>query len=146
MNNTNNAASSSDNTNSKVFILGDVHKIGHVFRTLLSNAIDVTPRGGTVNINVELVSSSLPSTSTSSCTAKSKKNKTRSQRQSNVIRIEPVESSLSSSSPSSMSLKISIKDFGPGIDKDKLSTTFKNNIEFTPGVLQESQKRGLGLW
>eukprot|EP01041_Mallomonas_annulata_P013244 gene13244-28032_t len=145
MNNTNNAASSSDNTNSKVFILGDVHKIGHVFRTLLSNAIDVTPRGGTVEINVELVSSSIPSTSTSSYTAKSKIH-SRSQIQSNVIRIKPVESSLSSSSPSSMSLKISIKDFGPGIDKDKLSTTFKNNIEFTPGVLQESQKRGLGLW
>eukprot|EP01041_Mallomonas_annulata_P008724 gene8724-18037_t len=108
-------------------IWGDIHKIGQVFRVLLSNAVDVTPRGGAVEITVDLHSRPPHIV-----------RKRRRRRDSMMMMMSKEEEQTY--------VRVRIRDFGPGLSKSDVSHVFQHGIHFTAGTLQDNQKRGLGLW
>eukprot|EP00607_Mallomonas_marina_P010566 CAMPEP_0182422362 /NCGR_PEP_ID=MMETSP1167-20130531/8023_1 /TAXON_ID=2988 /ORGANISM="Mallomonas Sp, Strain CCMP3275" /LENGTH=685 /DNA_ID=CAMNT_0024600361 /DNA_START=527 /DNA_END=2584 /DNA_ORIENTATION=- len=126
----------------KAYCRGDEDKLGQVIRTLLTNAVECTPRDKTVKVTVEVVSS-LDGTPLTDVSPRRKswaetvqrRMTIGSSKQGTVLPKEP-----------EYTIRIQIKDEGAGVTPEEQETLFQNALSFTAGVLQVRQGKGLGLW
>ena len=104
-----------------LLVIGDDMKLSQCIRNLVSNALKFTPESGVVEVETSYVPNGLPNVQSTECCFKG-----------DVF-------------PRSGSVRIAVKDTGPGMSLEQQEQLFQEFVQFDPNKLQGGGGSGLGL-